>query len=128
VSPSYAVGERLTGLVEPTGAELVPHRSLLPQGDAAWPDDPATAMRVFLDEAIAVLPRLIDRYDADPPDLLLYDVGGLPARVLGARYGIPAVQLSPTLVAYGVHHVAAGPRHRAGYTGLAKPSRARPHH
>jgi UDP:flavonoid glycosyltransferase YjiC (YdhE family) len=47
---SYAVGERLTGLVEPTGAELVPHRSLLPQGDAAWPDDPATAMRVFLDE------------------------------------------------------------------------------
>jgi MGT family glycosyltransferase len=97
---SYAVGERLTGLVEPTGAELVPHPSLLPLGDAAWPDDPGSAMRVFLDEAISVLPRLIDRYHADRPDLLLYDIGGLPAPVLGARYGIPAVQLSPTLVAW----------------------------
>ncbi|MEV6982433.1 macrolide family glycosyltransferase [Sphaerisporangium sp. NPDC051017] len=97
---SYAVGEPLAGLVEPTGAEIVSHPSLLPLGDRSWPDDPATAMRVFLDEAIAVLPRLIDRYDGDRPGLLLYDIGGLPAPVLGVRYGIPAVQLSPTLVAW----------------------------
>ncbi|MCW2876742.1 MAG: aveB [Sphaerisporangium sp.] len=97
---SYAVGETLTGLVEPTGAELVPHPSLLPTSEGTWPEDPASAMRVFLDEAVAVLPRLIERYDDDRPHLLLYDIGGLPAPVLGARYGIPAVQLSPTLVAW----------------------------
>jgi MGT family glycosyltransferase len=97
---SYAVGETLTELVEPTGAELVPHPSLLPIGESAWPDDPASAMRIFLDEAIAVLPRLIERYDGDRPGLLLYDIGGLPAPVLAERYGVPAVQLSPTLVAW----------------------------
>ncbi|RCG31676.1 UDP glycosyltransferase [Sphaerisporangium album] len=97
---SYAVGEPLAGLVEPTGAEVVSHPSLLPLGEQAWPDDPATAMRVFLDEAIAVMPRLVDRYDDDRPNLLLYDIGGLPAPVLAARYGVPAVQLSPTLVAW----------------------------
>ncbi|WP_248962144.1 macrolide family glycosyltransferase [Sphaerisporangium perillae] len=97
---SYVVGETLTGLVEPTGAELVPHPSLFPDNDAKWPDDPASAMRVFLDEAIAVLPRLTGRFDDDRPGLLLYDIGGLPAPVLAARYGVPAVQLSPTLVAW----------------------------
>ncbi|MEV4745852.1 macrolide family glycosyltransferase [Streptosporangium sp. NPDC049248] len=97
---SYAVGEALTGLVEPTGAEIVAHPSLLPTSEADWPDDPASAMHVFLDEAIAVLPHLIDRYDDDRPDLLLHDIGGLPAPVLAVRYGIPAVQLSPTLVAW----------------------------
>ncbi|GGL20223.1 UDP glycosyltransferase [Sphaerisporangium melleum] len=96
----YAVGEALAGLVEPTGAEIVRHPSLLPLGDAKWPDDPGTAMRVFLDEAIAVLPRLTARYDDDRPDLLLYDIGGLAAPVLAARYGVPALQLSPTLVAW----------------------------
>ncbi|GAA1995027.1 macrolide family glycosyltransferase [Amycolatopsis minnesotensis] len=98
---SYAVGEALTGLVEPTGAEPVTHPSILPLGDAAaWPEDPASAMRVFLDEGIGVLPRLTERFDDDRPDLVLYDIGGLPGPVLGARYGVPAVQLSPTYVAW----------------------------
>src|SRR5689334_21987192 len=66
---TYAVGEPLTDLVAPTGAELIAHPSILPQGDTAWPEDPGEAMRVFLDEAIAVLPRLTARYDADRPDL-----------------------------------------------------------
>jgi MGT family glycosyltransferase len=97
---SYAIGETLAGLVEPTGAEPVTHPSILPLGDATWPDDPATAMRVFLDEGIAVFPRLTGHYDNDRPDLILYDIGGLPAPLLAARYGVPAVQLSPTLVAW----------------------------
>lgn len=97
---TYAIGEPLTGLVEPTGAEPVAHPSTLPLGEESWPEDPGTAMRVFLDEAIAVLPRLTDRYDNDRPDLLLYDIGGFGAPVLGVRYGVPAVQLSPTLVAW----------------------------
>ncbi|WP_328614103.1 UDP glycosyltransferase [Amycolatopsis sp. NBC_00355] len=98
---SYVVGSPLAGLVSPTGASVVEHPTLFPLGEAAvWPDDPADAMRVFLDEAIAIHPRLTSVFDEDRPDLLLYDIGGLGAPVLGQRYGVPAVQLSPTLVAW----------------------------
>ncbi|KAA2260473.1 UDP glycosyltransferase [Solihabitans fulvus] len=97
---SYAVGETLADLVRPTGAEVIAHPSLLPTGDAGWPDDPGTAMRIFLDDQIAALPLLTDRFDDDRPDLLLHDIGGLAAPVLGARYGVRPVQLSPTLVAW----------------------------
>jgi MGT family glycosyltransferase len=98
---SYVVGSPLAGLVEPTGASVVEHPTIFPLGEAAvWPDDPADAMRVFLDEAIAVHPELTSIFDADRPDLVLYDIGGLGAPVLGRRYGVPAVQLSPTLVAW----------------------------
>ncbi|MFE0023837.1 macrolide family glycosyltransferase [Amycolatopsis sp. NPDC059021] len=98
---SYVVGEPLADLVAPTGAEVVTHPTIFPLGEAAvWPEEPAEAMRVFLDEAIAVFPRLTEVYDDDRPDLLLYDIGGLPAPVLGRRYDVPAVQLSPTLVAW----------------------------
>ncbi|UOZ10434.1 macrolide family glycosyltransferase [Amycolatopsis sp. WQ 127309] len=98
---SYVVGAPLAGLVAPTGASVVEHPTIFPLGEAAvWPDDPADAMRVFLDEAIAIHPRLTSVFDEDRPDLLLYDIGGLGAPVLGRRYGVPAVQLSPTLVAW----------------------------
>lgn len=98
---SYVVGEPLTGLVEPTGAEVVAHPTIFPIGDAAaWPEDPADGMRVFLDEAITIHPQLTARFDEDRPDLLLYDIGGLGAPLLGERYGVPAVQLSPSMVAW----------------------------
>ncbi|MEU4671016.1 macrolide family glycosyltransferase [Amycolatopsis sp. NPDC023774] len=97
----YVVGSPLESLVAPTGARVVTHPTSLPLGEAGvWPDDPADAMRVFLDEAIAVHPRLLSTFDDDRPDLVLYDIGGLGAPLLGARYGVPAVQLSPTLVAW----------------------------
>lgn len=98
---SYVVGEPLAGLIEPTGAEVVSHPSILPLGDqSAWPEDPGSQMRVFLDEGIQTMPVLTDFYDENRPDLLLYDIGGLPAPLLGRRYGVPAVQLSPTYVAW----------------------------
>ncbi|MEC3982362.1 macrolide family glycosyltransferase [Amycolatopsis sp. H20-H5] len=98
---SYVVGEPLADLVAPSGAEVVAHPTIFPLGEtASWPDDPAEAMRVFLDEAIAIHPRLLARYDSDRPDLVLYDIGGLGASLLAKRYGVPAVQLSPTLVAW----------------------------
>ncbi|WP_455424334.1 macrolide family glycosyltransferase [Amycolatopsis thailandensis] len=98
---SYVVGEPLTGLIEPTGAEIVSHPSILPLGDqSAWPEDPASQMRVFLDEGIQAMPVLTEFYDDNRPDLLLYDIGGLPAPLLARRYGVPAVQLSPTYVAW----------------------------
>ena len=98
---SYVVGSPLASLVAPTGAEVVEHPTTFPLGEAAvWPDEPAEAMRVFLDEAIAIHPALLERFDDDRPDLVLYDIGGLGAPLLGVRYGVPAVQLSPTLVAW----------------------------
>ncbi|WIX79151.1 glycosyltransferase [Amycolatopsis carbonis] len=98
---SYVVGSPLESLVAPTGARVVTHPTLLPLGEAGvWPDDPADAMRVFLDEAIAVHPLLQSTFDGDRPDLVLYDIGGLGAPLLASRYGVPAVQLSPTLVAW----------------------------
>ncbi|WP_409466414.1 macrolide family glycosyltransferase [Amycolatopsis sp. GA6-003] len=98
---SYVVGEPLAELVEETGADVVAHPTIFPLGpDAEWPEDPAEAMRVFLDEAIAIHPRLTETFDQDRPDLLLYDIGGLGAPLLGLRYDVPAVQLSPTYVAW----------------------------
>ncbi|MGW7532243.1 macrolide family glycosyltransferase [Amycolatopsis sp. NPDC054798] len=98
---SYVVGEPLAELVEATGADVVAHPTIFPLGpDAEWPEDPAEAMRVFLDEAVAIHPRLIETFDQDRPDLLLYDIGGFSAPLLGLRYDVPAVQLSPTYVAW----------------------------
>jgi len=94
---SYVVGARLEGLVAPTGAEVVAHPSLLPDGDEAWPDDVGEAMQVFLDESMAVLGRVVE---LERPDAVLYDIGGLAGRVAAARWGVPAVQLSPTYVAW----------------------------
>lgn len=97
---TYAVGASLVDLVEPAGVEVVSFDSILPQGEDDWPEDPASAMRVFLDEAIQSFPALTAFYDENRPDLLLYDIGGLAAPVLSDRYDVRAVQLSPTLVAW----------------------------
>lgn len=98
---TYVVGDAVADLVEPAGIELVSFTSILPQGEENWPEDPASAMRVFLDEAIYAFGVLTDFYDDNRPDLLLYDIGGLAGPVLGRRYNVPAVQLSPTYVAWG---------------------------
>jgi MGT family glycosyltransferase len=94
---SYLIGDRLAGLVAPTGAEVITHPTLLPDGDTAWSDDLGEAMQVFLDEQIAVLPRLLE---SDRPDAVLYDIGGFAGRVAAQRWGVPAIQLSPTYVAW----------------------------
>ncbi|MGJ0119396.1 macrolide family glycosyltransferase [Williamsia sp. MIQD14] len=125
---TYAVGRSAATIVEPSGAEIVSWESILPQGQDAWPDDPAAAMHVFLDETLAAFGTLTHFYDHDRPDLLLYDIGGLAAPVLGVRYGVPAVQLSPAYVAWDgyaddladivgpLRSSAAGERYHAVYS------------
>jgi len=94
---TYVVGERLASLVAPTGADVVPHPSLLPTADEHWPADTGAAMQLFLDEAIAVLPHV--RRTARP-DAVLYDIGGFAGRVAATAWGVPAVQLSTAWVAW----------------------------
>lgn len=97
---TYANGRAVADLVTGTGAEFVPLDSTLPVEDNDWPEDPVAAMSVFLDDAIHVLPQLEAVYEDDPADLYLYDIGGYAARALAERQGRPAVQLSPTYVAW----------------------------
>jgi MGT family glycosyltransferase len=98
---TYANDPAWAETVRGVGAELVPYESTLPFHQVeSWDGDAIDALRLFLDDAIAMLPQLRAAYDADRPDLFLYDIAGAPARILGAQWGIPAVQLSPTYVAW----------------------------
>nr|WP_285738172.1 macrolide family glycosyltransferase [Kitasatospora phosalacinea] len=97
---TYANDPAVAELIAPTGAELVPYPSTLPVADHDWPADAIGAMRLFLEDAIAVLPRLRTHYDADPADLYLYDIGAYAARALAEAQRRPVVQLSPTIVGW----------------------------
>ena len=98
---TYANDPAWAETIRGVGAELVPYESTLPFHQVeSWDGDAIDALRLFLDDAIAMLPQLRAAYDADRPDLFLYDIAGSPARILGAQWGIPAVQLSPTYVAW----------------------------
>jgi MGT family glycosyltransferase len=95
---SYAIGDPLAPVVEPAGASVIAHPTLLPGADAAWPEDIGAAMRIFLDDQIAVLPKLLAA--VSDADAVLYDIGGFAGRVAAHRWGVPAIQLSPTYVAW----------------------------
>jgi MGT family glycosyltransferase len=90
----YVVGDRHADLVP---GEHVGYTSALPDSDAAWPDDAGEAMHLFLDEQITALPRILE---LERPDAVLYDIGGYAGRVAAHGWGVPAIQLSPTYVAW----------------------------
>ena len=54
-------------------------------------------MQLFLDEQLRALPLLLS---LDTPDRVLYDIGGYSGRVAAHHWRVPAVQLSPTYVAW----------------------------
>ncbi|MGW0576196.1 macrolide-inactivating glycosyltransferase [Streptomyces sp. NPDC002920] len=118
VNPSLEVirelvarGHRVTYAVPPvfaekaarTGAEVKPWHSTLPSPDddpSAWGSTLLDNVEPFLADAIQALPQLIEAYDGDEPDLVLHDITSYPARVLAHRWGVPAISLSPNLVAW----------------------------
>jgi MGT family glycosyltransferase len=106
---TYANDPAYGEIVAGAGAELKPYRSTLPRAAESWSDDPIDGLTVFLDDAVAMLPQLHAAYDGDRPDLFLYDIAGAPARLLGERWGIPAVQLSPTFVAWDGYEQETAP-------------------
>jgi MGT family glycosyltransferase len=92
--PSYAA------VIEAAGAEFKPYRSTLVNGNDGSEGDAIDQLTIFLDDAVEMLPQLREAYEHDRPDLFLYDIAGAPARLLAEQWGIPAVQLSPTFVAW----------------------------
>ena len=103
---SYLVGHHLAHLAADTGADVIGCSSVLPgaPGVTGWPEDDVAGMRMFLDEAVHALPQVHAALDADRPDVVLYDIGGLAGPVAAQRWGVPAAQLSPSIVAWDGYH------------------------
>ncbi|MEU8574127.1 macrolide-inactivating glycosyltransferase [Streptomyces asoensis] len=100
---TYAIPPALADKVAATGAEVKPWHSTLPGPDddpAAWGSTLLDHVEPFLADAVQALPQLIDAYEGDEPDLVLHDITAYPARVLARRWGVPAISLSPNLVAW----------------------------
>ncbi|MFJ7250777.1 macrolide family glycosyltransferase [Kitasatospora sp. NPDC098652] len=99
---SYVNDPSFRGIVESTGAEFVPYPSALPLADdpAGWPEEPVAIQDVFLDDTLAMWPVLLEAFEDDRPDLVLYDIAGFAGRAFGERLGVPVVQLSSSFVGW----------------------------
>ncbi|MFE6364503.1 macrolide-inactivating glycosyltransferase [Streptomyces sp. NPDC057806] len=100
---TYAIPPAFAEKVAETGAEPKLWNSTLPGPDAdpeAWGSTLLDNVEPFLADAIQALPQLAEAYRGDEPDLVLHDITAYPARVLAHRWGVPAVSLSPNLVAW----------------------------
>ncbi|RSS84386.1 macrolide-inactivating glycosyltransferase [Streptomyces sp. WAC06614] len=99
---SYAIPPAFADTVAQTGATPVPYTSTLPTDDDpdAWGTELIDQITPFLDDAIQALPQLAEAFAGDEPDLVLHDITSYPAAVLAHRWGVPAVSLSPNLVAW----------------------------
>ncbi|WP_448316229.1 macrolide-inactivating glycosyltransferase [Streptomyces sp. CO7] len=100
---TYAVPPLFAEKVAVTGAEVRPWNSTLPSPEdppEAWGSTLLDNVEPFLDDAMQALPQLEAAYEGDRPDLVLYDIAAYPARVLAHRWGVPAICLSPAMVAW----------------------------
>ncbi|MFJ7118746.1 macrolide-inactivating glycosyltransferase [Streptomyces albogriseolus] len=100
---TYAIPPLFADKVAETGAEPKLWNSTLPGPDddpEAWGTTLLDNVEPFLADAVQALPQLLEAYEGDTPDLVLHDITAYPARVLAHRWGVPAVSLSPNLVAW----------------------------
>lgn len=99
---SYAIPAAFAEKIAETGATPVVYRSTLPTDDdpEAWGTELIDNLEPFLNDAVQVLPQLAAAFEGDEPDLVLHDITSYPAPVLAHRWGVPAVSLSPNLVAW----------------------------
>lgn len=97
---SYVNDASWRAQVESLGATLVSYSSVLVDHAFAGDTDAVDHLALFQDEYEAMLPAVTAIVDDDPPDLVLYDIAGVPARLVAVAQGIPAIQLSPTYVAW----------------------------
>jgi len=110
---TYAIPPAFADQVAETGAEPKLWTSTLPSADddpEAWGTTLLDNVEPFLADAVQALPQLAEAYEGDEPDLVLHDITSYPARVLAHRWGVPAISLSPNLVAWdGYEEEVAGP-------------------
>ncbi|MFF3285922.1 macrolide-inactivating glycosyltransferase [Streptomyces sp. NPDC003023] len=99
---SYAIPASFADRIAETGAKPVIYKSTLPTEDEpeAWGTELIDNIEPFLNDAIQALPQLADAFEGDEPDLVIHDITSYPAIVLAHRWGVPAVSLSPNLVAW----------------------------
>ncbi|MDL5204475.1 macrolide-inactivating glycosyltransferase [Streptomyces sp. ALI-76-A] len=100
---TYAIPPAFAEKVAETGAEVKVWNSTLPGPDAdpaAWGTTLLDNVEPFLADAIQALPQLTEAYEGDRPDLVLHDITAYPAMVLAHRWDVPAISLSPNLVAW----------------------------
>ncbi|MBO1419693.1 macrolide family glycosyltransferase, partial [Streptomyces sp. FH025] len=101
---SYVNHESFREVIESTGAAFVPYPTALPlrTSTEGWVEEPVALQELFLDDALAMWPVLLERFaeGGDRPDLVLSDIGSFAGRALGERLGVPVVQLSPTYVGW----------------------------
>ncbi|MEU0830449.1 macrolide-inactivating glycosyltransferase [Streptomyces sp. NPDC005969] len=105
---SYAIPPSFAEKIAATGAEPVLYTSVLPTAPEDWGTETIDHLEPFLEDAIQALPQLIKAFDGDEPDLVLHDITSYPARVLAHRWGVPAVSLSPNLVAWDGYEEEVG--------------------
>lgn len=106
VRVTYAVGGQLGEIVSATGARLLACTSVLPAGGVGrWPADLIESTNLFLDEAEHALPQIRSALDEDRPDLVLFDSAALAGWVAASGWGIPAVEVSVSLVSSGLPDV-----------------------
>ncbi|WP_433545145.1 macrolide-inactivating glycosyltransferase [Streptomyces sp. CA-294286] len=122
---SYAIPAPYADKVAATGAEPVVYTSTLPDEGAdpeVWGTELIDNLEPFLHNGIQALPQLIKAFEGDEPDLVLHDITAYPAPVLAHRWGVPAISLSPNMVAWeGYEEEVAKPM----YAGLLKTERGR---
>lgn len=99
---TYAIPPAFADRVAEAGAEPKLWNSTLPTDDDpdAWGTELIDNIEPFLADALQAEPQLAAAYAGDEPDLVLYDITAYPARVLAHRWGVPLVQLSPSMVAW----------------------------
>lgn len=99
---NYAIPAGYADKIAETGATPVIWNSTLPTEDdpEAWGTELIDNIEPFLDDAVQALPQLAAAFAGDEPDLVLHDITAYPAIALAHRWGVPAVSLSPNLVAW----------------------------
>ncbi|MFE9631506.1 macrolide-inactivating glycosyltransferase [Streptomyces sp. NPDC006463] len=109
---SYAIPAALAEKIAETGATPVIWTSTLPTEDdpEAWGTELIDNLEPFLNDAVQALPQLAAAFEGDEPDLVIHDITAYPAPVLAHRWGVPAVSLSPNMVAWeGYEEEVAAP-------------------
>ncbi|WP_447038489.1 macrolide family glycosyltransferase [Streptomyces sp. DSM 118878] len=98
---SYATSAEFAPRVAAAGATpvLCPSTFPAPERGERFPLDDAVAMSdVFLNDSVAALPVLAAAFEADRPDLVLFDYASFAGQILAHRWGVPSVRTSPTHV------------------------------